>query len=84
MAHYLGVDVGSVSTNLVLIDEDENVIESIYIRTQGNPIRAVQEGMKILASRNKGAWEVKGVGATGSGRNLAGVIVGAEIGRAHV
>jgi len=79
LAHYLGVDVGSVSTNLVLIDEDENVIESIYIRTQGNPIRAVQEGMKILASRNKGAWEVKGVGATGSGRNLAGVIVGADV-----
>ncbi len=79
MAYYLGVDVGSVSTNLVLIDEDGALEEAIYIRTQGNPIRAVQEGMKQLSFRNKGKWDVKGVGATGSGRQLAGVIVGADV-----
>ena len=79
MAHYLGVDVGSVSTNFVIIDDDEQVLESVYIRTQGNPIKAVKEGIKILASKNKGDWEVRGVGATGSGRNLAGVIVGADV-----
>lgn len=79
MAYYLGVDVGSVSTNLVLIDEEGFLEEAIYIRTQGNPIRAVQEGMKQLSFRNKGKWDVKGVGATGSGRQLAGVIVGADV-----
>ena len=71
MAYYLGVDVGSVSTNLVLIDEDEVLVESIYIRTQGNPINAVKEGMKRLSFRKKGKWEILGVGATGSGRQLA-------------
>lgn len=79
MSHYLGVDVGSVSTDLVLINENEVVEESIYIRTQGNPIKAVQEGMRQLAFRNKGKWDVIGVGTTGSGRQLAGVIVGADI-----
>ncbi|AEE90577.1 MAG: 2-hydroxyglutaryl-CoA dehydratase [Tepidanaerobacter acetatoxydans] len=79
MSHYLGVDVGSVSTNLVLIDEDGFLEEAIYIRTQGNPIKAVQEGMEQLSFRNKGKWNVKGVGATGSGRQLAGVIVGADV-----
>ena len=79
MAYYLGVDVGSVSTNLVLIDEDEVLVESIYIRTQGNPINAVKEGMKKLSFRKKGKWEILGVGATGSGRQLAGVIVGADV-----
>lgn len=79
MSHYLGVDVGSVSTDLVLINEDEVVEESIYIRTQGNPIKAVQEGMRQLSFRNKGKWDVRGVGTTGSGRQLAGVIVGADI-----
>ncbi len=79
MPHYLGVDVGSVSTNLVLIDEDGFLEEAIYIRTQGNPIKAVQEGMEQLSFRNKGKWNVKGVGATGSGRQLAGVIVGADV-----
>jgi predicted CoA-substrate-specific enzyme activase len=79
LSHYLGVDVGSVSTNLVLIDEDGFLEEAIYIRTQGNPIKAVQEGMEQLSFRNKGKWNVKGVGATGSGRQLAGVIVGADV-----
>ena len=78
MAYYLGVDVGSVSTNLVLIDEEGFLEEAIYIRTQGNPIRAVQEGMKTAFLRNKGKWDIK-VGATGSGRQLAGVIVGADV-----
>ena len=35
--------------------------------------------MKQLSFRNKGKWDVKGVGATGSGRQLAGVIVGADV-----
>ena len=40
---YLGIDVGSVSTNLVLLDHRLNVVEKHYIRTRGNPIKAVQE-----------------------------------------
>lgn len=79
MEYFLGVDVGSVSTNLVIIDGGGNLEEAIYIRTQGNPIKAVQEGMKQLSFRNKGKWAIKGVGATGSGRQLAGVIVGADV-----
>ena len=44
MQCYLGVDVGSVSTNLVILDEVGHVVESVYVRTQGQPIVAVQEG----------------------------------------
>lgn len=79
MAQYLGIDVGSVSTNLVILNDDGTVEESIYIRTQGQPIHAVQEGMKMLSFRNKKKWDIKGVGTTGSGRQLAGVIVGADV-----
>jgi predicted CoA-substrate-specific enzyme activase len=79
MAHYLGIDVGSVSTNLIVIDEDCQVQESIYIRTQGQPIKAVQEGLKMLTFRNKNNWDIKGVGATGSGRRLAAVVAGADV-----
>jgi predicted CoA-substrate-specific enzyme activase len=79
MKHYLGLDVGSVSTNLVIIDETGNLEENIYIRTQGNPINAVQEGTKMLSFRNKKKWDIKGVGATGSGRYLAAVIAGADV-----
>ena len=38
---YLGVDVGSVSTNVVLTDGDGRVIHRQYLRTAGRPIEAV-------------------------------------------
>ena len=37
-----GIDVGSVSTNLVVIGQGD-VLASVYIKTQGNPIRAIRE-----------------------------------------
>jgi predicted CoA-substrate-specific enzyme activase len=78
MAHYLGIDVGSVSTNLVVMDEDGKIEEAIYLRTQGQPIKAIQEGLRIL-SKNEKNWDIKGVGTTGSGRQLAAVIAGADV-----
>lgn len=77
---YLGIDVGSVSTNLVILDEHTDVVAAIYRRTQGQPIKAVQEGMKelleLLADQE---IDVRAVGATGSARHLTGVIVGADV-----
>jgi predicted CoA-substrate-specific enzyme activase len=74
---YLGVDVGSVSTNLVLIDDKGVLKEKIYLRTQGDPINAVKEGMRRLETV-AGNTEILGVGTSGSGRRLAGVILGAD------
>lgn len=77
---YLGIDVGSVSTNLVVLDEDANVVAAIYRRTQGQPIRAVQEGMRELIELLGGNQiEIRGVGTTGSARNLTAAIVGADV-----
>jgi predicted CoA-substrate-specific enzyme activase len=73
------VDVGSVSTDIALTDEDGNVIDSVYLRTQGQPIKVVQEGIRQIGSRIDGDVQVCGVGTTGSGRQLAGLIVGADI-----
>lgn len=75
--YYLGVDVGSVSTNLVLLDENKNVVEKIYIRTKGNPIKAVQETFRIIKDKY-GQIEVGGVGTTGSGRHIAATLIGAD------
>ena len=46
--NWLGIDVGSVSTDLVVIDEKNNVLKKLYLKTEGNPIRAVEQGMEIL------------------------------------
>ncbi len=76
---FLGVDVGSVSTNLVVIDEAGEVLASIYHRTRGNPIAAVQEGMRQLGAKLPADIEIGAAGTTGSARYLSGVIVGADI-----
>jgi predicted CoA-substrate-specific enzyme activase len=76
---YLGVDVGSVSTNLVVIDEAGEVLASVYHRTHGNPILAVQEGMRQLGEQLPDGLEISAAGTTGSARYLSGVIVGADI-----
>ncbi|MDD4169539.1 MAG: acyl-CoA dehydratase activase [Desulfotomaculaceae bacterium] len=78
MKGYLGIDVGSVSTNLVFLNEGGIIKEAIYLRTQGQPIITVQKGLKELAGRLPSGTQVRGVGTTGSGRHLAGIIVGAD------
>ncbi len=75
MRGYIGVDVGSVSTNLVLIGDDDVFIDSIYLRTRGNPIEAVKDGLRMLRTKHSEFEVLGGAGATGSGRKLAGVIV---------
>jgi predicted CoA-substrate-specific enzyme activase len=76
---FLGVDVGSVSTNLALIDEEGRVLAGVYVPTSGRPIEAVREGYEILEERCGGKPEVFAIGATGSGRYLAGRLLRAEV-----
>jgi predicted CoA-substrate-specific enzyme activase len=82
MKTYLGIDVGSISTNLVLVDEKNQILSSLYLRTEGDPIEAIQSGLKELKkyiSKHNPAIEISGVGTTGSARQLAGVITGADL-----
>lgn len=78
MRGYLGIDVGSVSTNIVVVTEENEVISSLYLRTNGQPINAIQEGMQNVYKELPKEIEISGVGTTGSGRQLAGSIVGAD------
>ncbi len=80
MRTFLGIDVGAVSTDLVLLDENNNVLSDVYLRTQGQPIQMIKEGLSIIKKENEGiSLEVLGIGTTGSGRVLAGAIAGADI-----
>ena len=45
---YLGIDIGSISTKGVIIDEDNRFLASEYIWTEGNPIEAVRRLLKLL------------------------------------
>lgn len=76
---YLGVDLGSVSTNIVLMNEEKEIVGKAYVKTQGKPIEAIQEGLGKIKSKICGNINVKGVGTTGSGRYLASMIVGGDV-----
>jgi len=79
MKGYLGVDVGSVSTNIVAIDEQNNVLEGLYLRTRGRPVETIKQGLKKIATSLPPDFTVYGAGTTGSGRHLAGVMIGADV-----
>lgn len=78
-AGYLGVDIGSISTNIVLIDQEAHMNYSLYKRSQGSPIISVQEGLAALCDQIGTIPYISGVGVTGSARNLIGTIIGADI-----
>lgn len=77
---YLGIDIGSISTKGVIIDENNKILASEYIWTEGNPIDAVKKLLKILESQfKKRTYKIVSVGTTGSARKLIGVITNATI-----
>ncbi len=76
--YYLGVDVGSVSTDLVIMDSHCAVVEKLYLKTRGRPVDVLKEGLGTLAEK-LGNVKIGAVGATGSGRQLAGILIGADV-----
>ncbi|MBZ5727167.1 MAG: acyl-CoA dehydratase activase [Acidobacteriia bacterium] len=79
IAAYLGLDIGSVSTNVVALDEAGAVIHDVYLRTAGRPIEAVEQGLAEVERLWGRRLEVRGVGTTGSGRELIAEFVGADV-----
>ncbi|WP_333652543.1 acyl-CoA dehydratase activase [Lacrimispora sp.] len=73
----LGIDIGSTSTNLVLIDENGAFVDFQYLRTAGNPEQAVRTGLQNIVTRF-GELPILAVGVTGSGRERIGKLVGAD------
>jgi predicted CoA-substrate-specific enzyme activase len=75
---YLGLDIGSLSTNVVLIDKDHHVIARRYLPTAGKPLEAIQKGMTEIFDEVGENITVLGAGTTGSGRYLTGDFIGAD------
>lgn len=75
---FLGVDVGSTSTNLVLVNSNDDIVSHRYLRTMGNPTKAVLTGLKELCEGWPDTPSIAGVGVTGSGRYMIGEYIGAD------
>ncbi|MGZ3596629.1 MAG: acyl-CoA dehydratase activase [Syntrophales bacterium] len=73
----IGLDVGSTTTKAVVLRlNDDKVLASVYLRTQGNPVQASRECYAALYDRLGGFAEkirIVGLGVTGSGRQMAGL-----------
>ena len=76
---YLGIDVGSITTKVVLTDGEDRVISHAYLRNAGKPIAAIQQGIKSIVQQAGNALPIAGVGTTGSARHLAAYLVGADV-----
>jgi predicted CoA-substrate-specific enzyme activase len=76
---YLGVDVGSVSTNLVLLGREFELLQGAYLPTRGRPVEVLQEGLALIRKRFDGRLNIRAVGTTGSGRHLAARLLGADV-----
>ncbi len=79
MKLYLGIDVGAVTTKFAALDESDSLVASLYLPTGGEPVAAVQHGLKQLHRQIPPDAEISGVAATGSARYLAGAVVGADL-----
>ena len=76
---YVGIDIGSISTKGVVIDSNNNIIASNYLWTEGNPIEAVKKLVETLKEQLPKDYVIKGIGTTGSARNLIGLLLDANV-----
>ena len=76
---YMGIDIGSVSTNLVVINDAGEVVKEIYTKTDARPVEVVTKGLADIRDEIGERINLLGVGTTGSGRELIGELTGADI-----
>jgi predicted CoA-substrate-specific enzyme activase len=74
----LGLDVGSLSTNLVLITADNEVVARRYLPTASQPIEAIRRGLREIHDETGDRVTIIAAGTTGSGRYLTGDFIGAD------
>jgi predicted CoA-substrate-specific enzyme activase len=78
------VDVGSVSTNVVVMDAERRVLSKRYLPTASRPIEAVRRGLMEVGEEIGGLVDIKGACTTGSGRYLIADFIGADVVRNEI
>ena len=82
---YMGIDVGTILTKVVIIDAYDNIITSAYVPTEGNPIKTVKGIIKDIRNEiDLDNYQVVSVGVTGSARKLIGLMLSADTVRNEV
>jgi len=72
----VGIDIGSVSVDVVLLDDRGRIVEDRYIRHKGKPIRVAKEVLEeLMVTHGK---EIDFVATTGTGQKAFAELVGAS------
>lgn len=71
----IGLDIGSVSLNTVVMDEDDNVLEDYYDYVHGKPFNKLHERLSSLLN-DYSAVSINGIALTGTGGKLASGLIG--------
>ena len=67
---YLGIDCGSTTTKLVLIDPEGTILYSYYGHNKGNPVDVVREQLSNIYAQADPGMTVAGSAVTGYGEEL--------------
>lgn len=76
---YLGIDIGSTTTKYAVIDEKRRIVHKSYVHTRGKPIEVTQELLRTIRDELSDRICIRGVAATGSGRNVVGTFLNADL-----
>lgn len=76
---WLGVDIGSTSINLVLINEKKEVLYYSYVKNLGKPMELVQAEIEKMKSQLPEGVVIEKIAVTGSGRERVGKAIGAGL-----
>ena len=77
---FIGIDAGSTTTKLVLIDRDNELLYSLYENNEGNPLQSVKNMLKKLYKELPKKAQIKYSGVTGYGEKLIKSALNVELG----
>jgi len=75
---WIGIDVGSITCKVLVLDENEEVLTATYRRTRGRIVDAVKDGLAAVGDALSDR-QVAGCATTGSARRFVGTLVGADV-----
>ena len=77
---YLGLDSGSTTIKVVLLDDEENILYRYYSSSKGNPVSLFLEQLKKIRELCGERIEIVSSAVTGYGEELMQVAFGVDIG----
>ena len=77
---YLGIDAGSTTSKVVLIDEDQRILYSHYANNKGKPLELVIEVLKEIYSKKHPNAKILSSGITGYGEDFIKAAINIDVG----